>query len=208
MIAKKYCERPPSPNRNVNATTRACREEDVAEIDRIGLELITWHERSPVWQPHVSTGAHMICVRPPSPGTKVDASTRACLTARFDHMQSLQELVVAPDLLMLKHAAWGWVQGISHSDSLDRLLCTDRRWQCLVIWDERLRLQALNFKEHWGWACHESKGIGCQAMVVHDEVADGAPQNSACNPKNASGDCHLHPASQARILRDVWRLVL
>ena len=40
-------------------------------------------------------------------------------------------------------------------------------------------------KEHWTWTCHESKRIGCQAMVVHDEVADGAPHNGARNTKNA-----------------------
>ena len=57
--------------------------------------------------------------------------------------------------------------------------------------------------ESWVWAYHESKRIGCDAMVVHDEVANGAPNNSARNTKNASGDCHLHPASQTHILRNV-----
>ena len=57
--------------------------------------------------------------------------------------------------------------------------------------------------ENWVWACHESKWIGCQAMVVHDEVAYGAPDNGARDAKNASGDCHLHPASQTHLLRNV-----
>ena len=57
--------------------------------------------------------------------------------------------------------------------------------------------------ENWVWACHESIRIGCQAMVVHDKVANGPPNNSARDTENAPGDCHLHPGSHAHILRDV-----